>query len=73
MFNQIHWNNEGSSIGICFQPKMCSIPCTSKHSKELYGYEYPLLSKYWVLQNVRLIIVSEIIHERKKHIDHSQG
>ena len=68
MVNQIHWNDEGSSIGICLQPNLSSRPCTIKHSKKIYGYEYPSVSKYWVIQNVRVLIVSEIIHERKKYI-----
>ena len=68
MVNQIHWKDEGSSIGICLQPKLSSRLCMIKHSKELYGYKYPLVFKYWVIQNVRFLIVSEIIYEMKKHI-----
>ena len=62
MVNQSHWKDEGSSIGICLQPKLSSRPCMIKHSKELYGYKYSLVS------NVRVLIVSKIIHKRKKHL-----
>ena len=67
MVNQIYWNDEGSSIGICLQPKLSSRPCTIKHNKELYGYEYSSVSKYWAIQNVRVLIVSKL-YMKGKHI-----
>ena len=56
MVKQSHWKDEGSSIGICLQPKLYSRLCTLKHSKELYGYKYPLVSKYWVIKMLESLL-----------------